>query len=472
MKPAYLIPSMKQIEEVRATNGYKVISTFSGCGGACLGFEIDGYQILYANEFVEAARDTYALNHTGVILDPRDIRTVTGEDILKQVGMSKGEIDVLEGSPPCASFSTAGSREKAWGKVKQYSDTQQRADDLFFEYTRLVGEIQPKVFTAENVSGLVKGKAIGYFKEIIREMRTHGYEVAAKVLDASYLGVPQARQRLIFVGVRQDLVDKYDVHPTFPKPLPYRYAIKEVIPIDGRVIHDTAGQFSVGDVTDRPVNTITTANSHWHIRENNSTIIVDPETGDDLRVHIKQDDDFIILKRGSKAESRSISSEDILPTIAANGLSNVNASQAGVRLPMMDDPETGEDLSVANCITHDLETGQDIRLDKYAIAPEWDKLAVGEQSTKYFQLVKPHPDKPIGTITATAGGIGAAGSTHPTQRRKFTLQELRILSSFPADFILTGSYAQRWERIGRSVPPFMARAIAETIRTEILDKTK
>ena len=348
---------MRSIEEVRGTNGYKVISTFSGCGGACLGFEMDGYQILYANEFVEAARDTYALNHSGVILDPRDIRSVTGEDILRQVGARQGEIDVLEGSPPCASFSTAGSREKAWGKVKQYSDTHQRADDLFFEYTRLVKEIQPKVFTAENVSGLVKGKAVGYFKEIIREMRSHGYEVGAQVLDASHLNVPQARKRLIFIGVRQDLVDRHDVHPTFPKPLPYTYAIEEVL---------------------------------------------------DLRT--KQ--------------------------------------------------------------THDPETGQDVRLDKYAISAEWDKLRAGGQSTKYFQLVKPYPNKPIGTITATAGGIGAAGSTHPTQRRKFTLDELRILSSFPEDFILTGNYAQRWERIGRSVPPFMARAVAETIRTEILDRIK
>lgn len=461
---------MDEIARVRGTNGYKVISTFSGCGGACLGFEMDGYEILYANEFVEAARDTYSANHPGVILDPRDIRTVTGEDILHQIGLRKGEIDVFEGSPPCASFSTAGSREKAWGKVKQYSDTRQRADDLFFEYTRLISEIKPKVFTAENVSGLVKGKAVGYFKEIIREMRSHGYVVDAKVLDASYLGVPQARQRLIFIGIRQDLVDKYNVRPTFPMPFPYRYAIKDVLQIDGRVIHDTSGQFSEGDLTDRPVNTITTANAHWHVREKNLSVVKDPETGTDLRfMKDRNNDDFIVMKRGNNAELKSVSSDDPLPTIAAHGLGNVGAHQAGVRLPMMNDPETGEDLAVSDYITHDPETGQDVRLDKYAIASEWDKLGPGEQSTKYFQLVKPDPKKPVGTITATAGGIGAAGSTHPTQRRKFTLQELRTLSSFPENFILTGNYAQRWERIGRSVPPLMARAIAQTIRTEILD---
>lgn len=394
MKPPYVIPSMEEVAKIKSTNGYTVVSTFSGCGGACLGFEMDGYEILYANEFVEQARITYAANHETVHLDGRDIRTVTGEEILQRIGKKVGEVDVLEGSPPCASFSTAGSREKGWGRNKKYSDTNQRADDLFFEYSRIVGEIQPKVFTAENVSGLVKGKSIGYFKEILTDLRTRGYVVEAKVLDASWLGVPQARQRLIFIGVRNDIADKYNLRPVFPKPMSYQYTIRDVLPIQGRVIHDTSGQFSIGDVTDKPVNTITTASSHWHVAEPEATVTTDPETK------------------------------------------------------------------------------QDIRLDKYAIGPEWDKLQPGEQSKKYFQLVKADVNKPIGTITATAGGIGAAGSTHPTQKRKFTLSELRILASFPADFILTGNYAQRWERIGRSVPPLMARAIAQTIRTEILDTIK
>jgi len=357
MKPPYEIPSMGEIAKVRGTNGYTLVSTFSGCGGACLGFEMDGYDVLWANEFIEEARATYAANHPTVILDGRDIRNVTGADILATIGKEQGEIDVLEGSPPCASFSTAGSREKAWGVVKKYSDTTQRADDLFYEYSRIVGEIQPKVFTAENVSGLVKGKAIGYFKEILVDLRSQGYVVEAKVLDASWLSVPQARQRLIFIGVRNDLADKYRIRPVFPKPLRYQHTIRDVLDLTTTQIKDS-------------------------------------------------------------------------------------------------------------------ETGQDIRLDKYAIGPEWDRLLPGGQSKKYFQLVKPDIHKPIGTITATAGGIGAAGSTHPTQKRKFTLEELRILSSFPADFTLTGTYAQRWERIGRSVPPLMARAIAETIRTEILDKIK
>ena len=386
---------MSEVADVRGTNGYKVVSTFSGCGGACLGFEMAGFQIVWASEFVEEARRTYEANHPGVPVDGRDIRDVTAEEILAATGLERGALDVLEGSPPCASFSTAGKREKGWGEVKAYSDRRQRSDDLFFEYARLVDGLQPRVFTAENVSGLVKGKAIGYFKEILTALRSCGYAVDAKVLDASWLGVPQARQRLIFVGVRNDLVDRYGIRPAHPKPRHPRYAIRDVLEIE-RVVHDMRGSFnSRGDEKEKPVPTITTSKG---------------------------------------AGSLFFTVED------------------------------------SRGITHDPETGQDITLDRYAIGAGWDRTAQGQVDRKYLSLVKPRVSEACSTITATGGLVGAASVVHPTQKRKFTLEELRILSSFPADFALTGTYAQRWERIGRSVPPLMARAIAETIRDEILTR--
>ena len=392
---------MSEVADVRGTNGYKVVSTFSGCGGACLGFEMAGFEIVWASEFVEEARRTYEANHPGVPVDGRDIRDVTAEEILAATGLERGALDVLEGSPPCASFSTAGKREKGWGKVKAYSDREQRSDDLFFEYARLVDGLQPRVFTAENVSGLVKGKAIGYFKEILTALRSCGYAVDAKVLDASWLGVPQARQRLIFVGVRNDLVDRYGIRPAHPKPRHPRYAIRDVLP-------------SIRDVTVR------------------------------------------YPPGGAEPRERVILSSEPSATISATGYGTAFASQAQV-------------VSTEQ-MTHDPETGQDITLDRYALGAGWDRTAQGQVDRKYLSLVKPRVSEACSTITATGGLVGAASVVHPTQKRKFTLEELRILSSFPADFALTGTFAQRWERIGRSVPPFMARAIAETIRDEILGR--
>lgn len=217
---------MAEIREI-PWNGFNAISTFSGCGGSSTGYRMAGFRILYANEFIDAARDSYNANKAPyTVLDGRDIRKVSADDILSAINLKPGELDLFDGSPPCASFSTAGKRESGWGKVKKYSDKEQRTDDLFFEFARLVKGVQPKTFVAENVSGLIKGSAKGYFLEILAELKACGYRVSAKLLDAQWLGVPQARQRLIFVGVRNDL----GLEPVHPKPLAYRYSVRDALP--------------------------------------------------------------------------------------------------------------------------------------------------------------------------------------------------------------------------------------------------
>jgi DNA (cytosine-5)-methyltransferase 1 len=220
--------------EIRALpwNGRNVISTFSGGGGSSLGYRMAGCRVLLANEFIESARDCYRANCSpSTIIDARDIRTVQGAELLENVGLKAGELDILDGSPPCASFSISGKREKAWGKTKRYSDTTQRTDDLFFEYIRLIDEMQPRAFVAENVKGLVIGSAKGYFKQILRRMKASGYRVSARVLNAAWLGVPQSRQRLIFIGFREDL----GIDPVHPSPLPFQYTVRDAMPTDGFV---------------------------------------------------------------------------------------------------------------------------------------------------------------------------------------------------------------------------------------------
>src|SRR4029079_15650486 len=119
------------------------------------------------NEFIEAARETYRANAAPyTIIDGRDIRVIQPDEVLDAIKLRAGELDLLDGSPPCASFSTAGKRAALWGKVKKYSDTAQRTDDLFFQFTRLLKGIQPKTFVPENVAGLVRGQAKGVFIEV------------------------------------------------------------------------------------------------------------------------------------------------------------------------------------------------------------------------------------------------------------------------------------------------------------------
>ncbi|MFM6402196.1 MAG: DNA cytosine methyltransferase [Planktothrix sp.] len=223
-KPPYKVPSMDEIDAI-PWNGYNVVSTFVGAGGSCLGYRMAGYRVIWSNEFIPAAQECYKANHKNSILDTRDIRKVKPQDILDATGLKIGEIDIFNGSPPCASFSIAGKREDAWGKVKKYSDSKQRVDDLFYEYIRLIDGTKPKVFVAENVAGLIKGVAKGYFIDILKRLKSCGYNVKCKVLDAQWLGVPQMRQRTIFMGVRDDL----GLEPVYPKPLTYKYDFRDAV---------------------------------------------------------------------------------------------------------------------------------------------------------------------------------------------------------------------------------------------------
>jgi len=372
IKPPYRVPLMAEIVAL-PWNGFKVASTFSGCGGSCTGYRMAGFKVVWANEFVPAAQASYKANAApDCTLDCRDIRTVQPEEILEATGLKRGELDLFDGSPPCASFSTAGKREAGWGKVKDYSDTKQRTDDLFFEYVRILKGIQPKVFVAENVSGLVKGTAKGMFLEILVALKACGYRVSCRVLDAQWLGVPQQRQRTIFIGVREDLKRE----PVHPSPLPYRYSVRDALP--------------------------------W---------IVALEGANGFNGHKFQ-------------------------------ASTVQASTVQASRPILVEAET--DIS------------------RYAIGAEWDKVKVGEASDKYFSLKKPALEKPCLTVQAGHGEASIAGIVHPLEKRKFTIAELRRICAFPDDFILCGTYAQQWERLGRSVPPVMMAAVAATIRDKIL----
>ena len=424
VKPPYRIPLMTEIARIKATNGLRVVSTFSGCGGSCLGFEMAGYQVLWASEFIPEAAKTYEANHPGVILDRRDIRQVTPEGILEQIGMKAGELDVLEGSPPCASFSTAGKKHEGWGKVRKYSDSKQRTDDLFWEFARILRGLKPKVFVAENVSGLFKGQTKGYFLEILKELKSCGYVVEARLLDASLLGVPQARHRVIFVGVREDL----NLKPAFPEPLPYVYTVRDALPWIVR--HGTAPPHEDFVKSGRDVES-TMVDSDKHP---SPTIVA---SGDNKGVGYV---DSLVGERVVHDTSGEFSQGDVTdkpaPTVVAQG--------------------------------HHLFVEKDASMDDTAIGREWDTLKEGEKSEKYLNLVRPSAEKPCPTITAAGGHHGTAAVTHPTERRKFSILELKRICSFPDDFVLTGTYAQQWERLGRSVPPRMMESVAKTIKEKIL----
>lgn len=193
-----------------------VVSTFSGCGGSSLGYILAGCKILLALDFEENAVKTYKLNFPNTLVWKSNIRDITGEKILNEIKLKVGELDIFDGSPPCNSFSMAGKREDGWNKSYKHSSEShiQRTDDLFFEYLRLIGEIQPKIFVAENVRGLISGVAKGYFNMILKTMKLLGYNVKVFDINAKDFDVPQSRPRIIFIGVRNDIFKEWKLLKT------------------------------------------------------------------------------------------------------------------------------------------------------------------------------------------------------------------------------------------------------------------
>lgn len=195
-----------------------VISTFAGCGGSSLGYKLAGFHELLAVEWDRNAVDTFRLNFPGVPVYHGDIAKLTGAECMKLAGIGPGELDVFDGSPPCQGFSTAGKRK--------FDDPR---NSLFREYARLLKELQPRVFVMENVTGMVKGAMKQAYLTIIAELRACGYRARGEVLNAMYYNVPQSRERVIIIGVRNDL----GIEPSHPKPQTRPVTVREAIGADG-----------------------------------------------------------------------------------------------------------------------------------------------------------------------------------------------------------------------------------------------
>ena len=199
--------TLADLKESASRKRFNVVSFFAGGGGSSCGYKLAGGDVLCVNEFQQVHADTYSANFpdTPVIVD--DIRNVTGKRIREIIG--DVEVDILDGSPPCPPFSMAGSKQEGWGKEKvAYGWKQKNIEDLTFDQIRIVGDLKPKVVVCENVKGLTMDYAREYLTRMISEFERKGYVTFYKVLNGWDFGVPQKRERIFIVSVRNDVADK------------------------------------------------------------------------------------------------------------------------------------------------------------------------------------------------------------------------------------------------------------------------
>lgn len=169
-----------------------------------MGYKLAGFDVIGCNEIDPKMMAAYRANHSPRFSYLEPIQTFKLRDDLPP---ELYELDILDGSPPCSSFSMAGNREKDWGKEKKFREGQaeQVLDTLFFDFIDLAKKLQPKVVIAENVKGMLCGDAQKYVSRVLDAFAAAGYYASFKLLDASKMGVPQRRERVFFYAIRRDL---------------------------------------------------------------------------------------------------------------------------------------------------------------------------------------------------------------------------------------------------------------------------
>ena len=177
-------------------------------GGATMGYKLAGFDVIGCNEIDHRMMYAYCQNHNPKYTFLEPIQEFKNRDDLPA---ELYNLDILDGSPPCSTFSMAGSREDAWGVEKYFREGQQKQilDTLFFDFIDLAKKLQPKVVVGENVKGMLIGDAIKYVAKIHDAFDEAGYYCQHWLLDSQNMGVPQRRKRVFFVCLRKDLAEQF-----------------------------------------------------------------------------------------------------------------------------------------------------------------------------------------------------------------------------------------------------------------------
>lgn len=196
---------------------FTTIELFAGAGGLALGIEQAGFETLGLVEIDKDAADTLKQNRPNWRVLNEDIAKISCLDLPEFFGLQKGELDLLSGGAPCQSFSYAGKRlglEDARGT-------------LFYHYAKFLEQLQPKMFLFENVRGLLSHDHGRTYQTITDIFKSTGYTIDNRVLNAWNFGVAQKRERLITIGIRNDLLGKIHFH--FPEPHAYKPVLRDIL---------------------------------------------------------------------------------------------------------------------------------------------------------------------------------------------------------------------------------------------------
>lgn len=380
----------------------KSVDLFAGAGGLSCGLEQSGFQPLLANELVAQYAETYKLNHPNTKVVVGDVRQVCELDLLKQLGVKEGEVDLVAGGPPCQGFSINAP-------IRTLDDER---NHLFKDFLRVVAATMPKAVLIENVPGIIslgKGTVV---QQIYEELEALGYKVKHRILFAGHYGIPQMRFRTVFIGIRG-----FKGEISFPEP---GFAAKAVanftgaqelcIPTPPLFYQHLKPQVTVGDAfSDLP--------------EIDNGQFVSP-------------DEYATLPNNAFQQYLRQNCTKLTAHHCAR-IAEVNLE----RLKFIPQGGSWRDIP-------------------FELLPAGLKRARRSDHTKRYGRL--HPDALCSTVLTKCDPHWGS-FFHPTQGRVISVREAARIQSFPDDYLFSGSITQQYEQVGNAVPPLLAKAIGDEI---------
>ncbi|MDB9151447.1 DNA cytosine methyltransferase [Parabacteroides distasonis] len=382
----------------------RCIDLFAGAGGLSEGLSEAGFHCLFANEIMPIYAQTYARNHVGTKVLTSDIRTVDAYDILQNLGIKRGELDLIAGGPPCQGFSINAP-------IRSKEDSR---NHLFREYLRFVDAFAPRAILIENVPGLVSFEKGATLHAIIEALADLGYGADVRILGAAYYGIPQMRWRTIIIGFRgKEVPTEAFPSPLFHAPIRPNFTTtfdgKQLVklPTSENLTKFTTIEEAIGDLPPLKCG----------------------EKGDAVK-------DYFI---GPQCEYQQ------MMRIGSGGVYNHESPRLSeTNLKRMKYIKPGGNWT-------------DI---PYDLLPKGMQKARKSDHTMRYGRV--HPNGLASTILTKCDPHWGA-YFHYSQDRSFTVREAARIQSFPDHYVFYGNTAEQFAQVGNAVPPLLAKAIGLSI---------
>lgn len=391
-------------------NQMTCVDMFCGAGGLSCGLEMAGFRVLMASDIVPLYGRTYVFNHPDAVFTDKDIRQLTGTEVLHSTHLKRGELDLLAGGPPCQGFSINAP-------IRSLDD---QRNHLFKEYLRIAEELRPKVILIENVPGIVSIGNGSVVAAIHKALQKIGYHADHRILFAAHYGVPQMRFRTFFIATR------LDVPIEFPQP---------EYDASGRANFGKSKElcFEILPMFHGKLKKMTTVNDAL------SDLPVVDEGGVEMEMEYlykPQNDYQAYLRCGSR----------VVFNHTANKLAQINHER----------------------LKH-IPQGGSWRDIPHSILPKGLQRARRSDHTKRYGRLDP---KGMCSTILTKCDPHWGSFFHPHQNRVLTVREAARIQSFPDKYRFLGSRTEQYTQVGNAVPPLLGRAVGKMIMRLIEGKTK